>query len=159
MQATGNLLKGPLMTTDQNVASLNAARAQWNAGNLEGYLALYDPGAVLRGYAGVEPGLHGIRRFYQAFWAAFPGSQLAFEDVIAAGEKVACRFVLQGVHGGAFQGIAATGMPVRLPGVTILEFHDGRCVQRWSDADLVGLLQQLGALPSRSLDEAAHGRP
>jgi len=135
--------------SDSNVAALHAAGAQWNAGNLEGYLGLYDPEAVLHGYGGVEPGLSGIRRFYQAFWAAFPGSRLVFEDVFASGEKVACRFLLQGEHRGPFQGIAATGAQINMPGITILEFRNGRCVRRWSYTDAVGLLTQLGAFPSR----------
>jgi steroid delta-isomerase-like uncharacterized protein len=137
------------MTTDANVASHQAAGGQWNAGNLEGYLTLYDPEAVLYGYTGVEPGLAGIRRYYQAFWAAFPGSRLVFEDVFASGQKVACRFLLQGEHRRAFQGIAPTGAQINVPGITILEFRNGRCIQRWSYTDAVGLLQQLGALPSR----------
>jgi steroid delta-isomerase-like uncharacterized protein len=137
------------MATDDNVAALHAAVAHWNAGNLEGYLTLYDPEAVLHGYAGVEPGLSGIRGFYQSFWAAFPGSRLVLEDVFAAGNKVASRFVLEGEHRGAFQGIAATGAQINVPGITILEFRDGRCFRRWSYTDSVGLLQQLGAFPSR----------
>jgi len=120
------------MSADRNVAALHDAGAQWNSGHLEGYLALYDPEAILQGYAGVEPGLPSIRRFYQAFWAAFPGSRLTFEDVFASGEKV-----------------PPTGVQITMPGITILEFRDGKCTRRWSYADSVGLLQQLGALPSR----------
>ncbi len=137
------------MSADRNVAALHDAGAQWNSGHLEGYLALYDPEAILQGYAGVEPGLPSIRRFYQAFWAAFPGSRLTFEDVFASGEKVACRFVVQGEHRGEFQRMPPTGVQITMPGITILEFRDGKCTRRWSYADSVGLLQQLGALPSR----------
>ena len=135
------------MPTDGNVAALHAALAHWNAANLEGYLALYDPDAVLHGYTGVGPGLSGIRDFYRAFWAAFPGSRIVLEDVFASGEKVACRVLLQGEHRGAFQGIAATGAQINVRGITILEFQSGRCIRRWSCMDGVGLLQQLGALP------------
>ena len=137
------------MPTDANVAVLHAAAAQWNAGSLEGYLALYHPEAVLHGYTGVGPGLSGIRHFYQAFWTAFPGSRLVLEDVIASGEKVACRLLLQGEHRGPYQGIAATGAQINVPGITILEFQAGRCIRRWSRMDAVGLLQQLGEFPSR----------
>jgi predicted ester cyclase len=71
-----------------------------------------------------------------------------FEDVFASGEKVACRFVVQGDHRGEFQRIPPTGVHVTMPGITILEFRGGKCIRRWSYADSVGLLQQLGALPS-----------
>jgi steroid delta-isomerase-like uncharacterized protein len=135
------------MHEQQNEAALAAARDEWNAGNLEGYLRLYAPDAVVHGYAGVEPGLAGIRQFYEAFWTGFPASHLEFEDVFAAGDRVACRYVLRGTHAGAFQGIPATDRSVTMPGITILRFAAGRCVERWSQADFLGLLGQLGVLP------------
>jgi steroid delta-isomerase-like uncharacterized protein len=134
--------------SEQNEAALAAARDEWNAGSLEGYLRLYAPDAVVHGYAGVGPGLAGIRQFYEAFWAGFPGSQLAFDDVFAVEDRVACRFVLRGTHAGEFQGIPATGKRVEVPGITILRFDAGRCVERWSQADFLGLLGQLGVLPA-----------
>ena len=109
------------MSTDRNVAALHDAGAHWNSGDLEGYLALYDPEAILQGYAGVEPGLPSIRRFYQAFWAAFPGSRLTFEDVFASGEKVACRFVVHGEHRGEFQRIPPTGVQITTGRVNLRE--------------------------------------
>jgi predicted ester cyclase len=44
-------------------------------------------------------------------------------------------------------GVAATGKRVSISGITILRFVEGQCVERWSEANFVGLLQQLGALP------------
>jgi steroid delta-isomerase-like uncharacterized protein len=134
--------------SESNVARLQAAVHEWNVGNLEGYLALYDSNAILHGYAGVQPGQAGIRQFYQAFWQAFPDSQLLCEDVFASGDRVACRFVLQGKHLGKFQGIPPTGREITVPGITILEFANGGCIRRWSYTDSAGLLQQLGAVPS-----------
>jgi predicted ester cyclase len=149
MKAGRGAQVGDVMSTDANVAALHAAVACWNAGDLEGYLALYDPEVVLHGYAGVGSGLAGVRQFYQAFWAAFPGCQLALEDVLASGEKVASRVLLQGEHQGVFRGIPPTGRKISVPGITILEFRSAKCIRRWSCMDGVGLLQQLGALPSR----------
>lgn len=127
-----------------NLAALNAAIARWNAGDLEGYLGLYDPEVVLHGYAGVAPGLSGVRQFYQAFWAAFPGCQLVVEDVFASGDRVACRVTLLGEHGGPFRGIPPTGARITVPGITILAFREAKCIERWSCMDSIGLLQQLG---------------
>lgn len=135
------------MSVERNQEVLKRAGLQWNSGSLEGYLTLYDPDVVLHGYVGVEPGFEGVRRFYEGFWAAFPGSTLTFEDTFGSEDKVACRFRLQGTHGGAFQGLPATGRSFELGGITILRFRDGKCVERWSQADFLGLLIQLGAIP------------
>ncbi len=136
------------MSAEGNRSSLERAIGRWNEGDLDGYLELYEAGAVLHGYQGVEPGFEGIRRFYEAFWAAFAGSNITLEDVVAEGEEVACRFTLRGPHGGEFNGIPATGIEVSVPGITVLRFAGGKCVERWSQADFLGLMQQLGVIPA-----------
>ena len=138
------------MAAEDNKATLERARERWNAGDERGYLALYDANAVLHGYPGVEPGLDSIRHFYEGFWAAFPGSQLIFEDVLAEGDRVAVRFRLEGTHQGEFQCIPATGRPIALSGITILRFAGGKCVERWSRADFAGLLSAITTPPQAS---------
>lgn len=136
-----------MASEERNRAVLERARQCWNAQDGPGYLGLYDENAVLHGYPGVEPGFDGIRRFYEAFWAAFPGSRLIFEDVLADGERVAIRFRVEGTHGGEFHGVPATGRPIDLEGITILHFEDGKCIERWSQADLAGLVSDLAVPP------------
>jgi steroid delta-isomerase-like uncharacterized protein len=109
------------------------------------YLELYATDAVIHGYAGLEPGLENIRRFYEAIWSAFPDCRVDIEDSFSHEDRVACRYVLRGTHLGAFQGIPPTGRRVEVPGITILRYVDGKVVERWSQADFAGLLQQLGA--------------
>src|SRR5215212_3803450 len=134
------------MSAQDNTATCERVQRQWNAGNLEGYLELYSPAIVFHDMPGVEPGLDSVRGFYQGFLAAFPGCQLDFEDTVAEGDRVGIRFAVRGTHGGDFQGIPATGKPVALSGLTMLRFEDGRCVERWTQADFMGLLQQIGAI-------------
>jgi molybdate transport system substrate-binding protein len=69
-------------------------------------------------------------------------------DVLAAGDQVATRFSLQGMHRGELMGIAATGRSVTLPGITILRFANGKCVERWSQADFFAVMVQIGAVPA-----------
>jgi predicted ester cyclase len=47
-------------------------------------------------------------------------------------------------------GMPPTGKPIVFEGITILHFEDGKCVRHWSQADFIGLLQPLGALPATS---------
>jgi hypothetical protein len=35
-----------------------------------------------------------------------------------------------------------------LTGITIFRLEDGRIVEEWSESDTLGLLQQIGAIPS-----------
>ena len=137
------------MSTAENKAILQRAAENFsNPQHRMAYLELYDPTIVLHGYQGVEPGLASVKQFYQAFWAAFPDCKLVLEDLVAEGDKVACRFVVYATHQGEFQGIPATGKQIALPGITILQFANSRCIERWSQADFVGLLQQLGVMPA-----------
>lgn len=133
---------------DERIALLLRVRDRWNAGDLDGYLDLYDEDVVLHGHAGIEPGFEGVRKFYESFFAAFPGSCLEFEDVFGAEDKVTCRFSVQGHHGGPFQGIPPTHKDFHLHGITVLRFDGTKCVERWSQADFLSLLQQLGVIPS-----------
>ena len=44
-------------------------------------------------------------------------------------------------------GVPATGRDAVLPITTILRVEDGHCLERWSTADMLGLMIQLGAIP------------
>ena len=136
------------MSTEQNRAALDAAIAAWNSGDGETYLKLYDPSVRHHGL-GPEPlDQAGNRAFYEGLWAAFPGSQITIDDIIAEDDQLAVRFRLTGEHHGEFMGVAPTGRAFVLNGQTVMRFRDGRVVERWTTSDLLGLLIQLGALPA-----------
>jgi predicted ester cyclase len=129
--------------------TLETARAAWNAGDLDGYLQLYDDAIVLHGYDPDPMDRTGVRGFYEAIFAGFDSPQLEFHDVLWDRDQCAIRFTMSGRHVGPFHGIEATGQDVALPGITILRFNDaGRCAERWSRADFLGLMMQLGAIPA-----------
>ena len=59
-----------------------------------------------------------------------------------------CLFTLSAIHTGEFNGIPATGKPVQVNRISILRFAGGKCVERWSETDFMGLLQQIGVIPA-----------
>lgn len=134
-------------TLAANSTALDTAIERWNAGDLDGYLGLYDDGVVLHGYTPEPMAKPAVREFYGAIMAAFPGCRITVHETFTEGERLACRFTLTGRHDGPFLGVPATGTDIALPGITILHFRDGRCVERWSSADMLGVLVQIGAVP------------
>jgi steroid delta-isomerase-like uncharacterized protein len=128
-------------------AALDRAIARWNAGDLDGYLDLYGESIKLHGYSPEPMDKAAVRGFYEGIHAAFPDPPLAIHDVFGSDEQLCCRFTMGGLHRGEFMGVPATGREISLDGITVLRFENAKCVERWSQADLLGLLTQLGALP------------
>ena len=81
--------------------------------------------------------------------AAFPDIQLTVEDQVAEGDKVVTRYTLRGTHKGEFAGIAPTDKQVTFTGIWIYRIEGGKIVERWGNSDRAGLLEQIGAIPSR----------
>lgn len=83
-----------------------------------------------------------------ALYSAFPDIHVTFEDEMAMGDKVVIRWTVRATHTGALRNIPATGKPVTWTGITIVRVADGKIVEQWQEVDLLGLMQQLGAISS-----------
>ena len=129
------------------------ARQRWNTGDLAGYLTLYSDEVLLYGASPEPMGKEQIAGFYAAIWSALGGAErpnprLEFHEVLVDGDLYSCRFTMTGEHRGDFLGVPATGRPYQLPGITIMRFRGEQVVERWSSADFLGLLVQIGAVPA-----------
>jgi predicted ester cyclase len=121
------------------------AVARWSAGDLDGYLALYQPSCLTYGL-GPEPlDLVGLREFYEQIFAAFEGTSLTPEDLLAEDDRVVIRFTFRGTHVGEFMGTPPSGADVAMTGMSLLRYEHGLIVERWNTSDFFGLLQQIGA--------------
>jgi predicted ester cyclase len=124
------------------------ARGKWNAGDLTGYLTLYDESIKLHGYAPEPMDKITVNGFYQQIWSSFGSPPpLEFHEVMTDGDLYCCRFTMTGIHRGSFMGVPASGRPIVLAGISMMRFANGRVVERWSSADFLGLMIQIGAIP------------
>ena len=99
---------------------------------------------------GQAPGVEGVKQTFTMFRTAFPDLYFTAAEQIAEGDKIASRVVTRGITAtSAYQGIPATGKKVKSEEIDILRFANGKTVERWGVFDNLGLLQQLGAIPSR----------
>ena len=61
----------------------------------------------------------------------------------------------RGTHRGEFQGIPPTGKEVAFSSMEFNRVRDGKVEEHWVELDLLGLMQQLGAIPEPGQEEVA----
>jgi steroid delta-isomerase-like uncharacterized protein len=96
---------------------------------------------------GLPPGLAGAKAVHRILMQAFPDQHVEIDDLIAEGDTVAGRLTVSGTHRGEFMGIPPTNKPFTILGFFFARIADGKIVERWSVADALGAMQQIGALP------------
>ena len=132
------------MSAEENKAVSNRVAAAIGKGDLDALDELMAPDLAEE----FKQNIAEIRR-------AFPDYAGTNVDQIAEGDKVANRFVFLGTHLGEFMGVAPTGKRVEFIGNSIDRVVESRIVESWVEVDLLGVLQQLGAVPEAGQAEEA----
>jgi predicted ester cyclase len=121
-----------------------------NAGDIAGFGDLVADDFVERqGGPGLPPTKEGTLEFFRILLAAFPDMRMDVEDLIASGDKTVARVKVTGTHKGEFMGVRPAGTRVEVQLIDIMRFDDaGLVCEHWGVADLLSLMQQLGAVPA-----------
>ena len=90
-------------------------------------------------------GIEGHRKTIALNRRAFSDIEITIEDQIAEGDRLATRWSATMTHVGELGGTPASGKRVRISGITVERFEDGKVVEAWRCMDTLGLLQQIGA--------------
>ena len=136
------------MDAQRNKARTLEAVAALNGGDLDGYLAIYAPGAVVHGLPDhVTSDAAGHRDLLTEIRRALPDFRAEVGAVVAEGDLLAARITYTGTHRGVLNGVVATGRVLTWDAMTFRRFDDeGRVVERWIIGDDLALLHQLGLL-------------
>lgn len=89
-----------------------------------------------------------LREHIIVFSQGLPGYQLHEDDLIAEGDSVVLRCQIVGTHQGDLLGHAATGNNVNVSAIIIYRVENERITKFWAEADMLGLFQQIGAIPA-----------
>ena len=103
------------------------------------------------GVPGIPPGPAGQKQLISTYQTALPDAHWQVEDMIMEGDKVVTRWTGSGTHKAELPGnppIPATGKRVSVPGIWIHRITGGKIVQCWNVWDTLGMLRQLGVIPS-----------
>lgn len=94
---------------------------------------------------GLSPGREGLKQAFRLFQHATPGTH-RIEEQIAEGDKVVTRLTSIGKHEGDLPGAPRTGNDLKMTSITIHRIANGKLVEKWSEKDVLGFLQQIGAM-------------
>jgi predicted ester cyclase len=143
------------MTVEENKALVrHFVEEFWNEGHTAVADDLFAPVAEIHMPTGEGVDVDGLKGFAGAFRGSFPDWHSTFEELVAEGDRVAERWSGRGTHRGELQGIPPTGKRVEVPGSVFYRIIEGKIVEFRGQLDMMGMMQQLGVMPSRQHAEA-----
>jgi predicted ester cyclase len=98
-------------------------------------------------------GAAGLATIVRKVQAAFPDITMKPLDVVADGDTVVVRAVMEGTHTGTLefqQPLPATGKHVRIEQVFGYRLREGKVVETWMTMDRLDFMRQLGLAPQSS---------
>ena len=127
----------------------------YNEGDLDACMQLYAEDAVQRMHDGTFEGLGPIRDRLARDLVAFPDARYVVASFAEDGERFADEWTFTGTNRGPFRlpnrsEIPATGKPVKIKGMELVEVRDGKIVVDNLYYDFMASLVQLGLVPQRA---------
>ena len=119
----------------------------WNRHNIDATDELVSPD-YLNHAASPENQRAGAKYSLNWLFSVFPDHHFDIEDAVAEGDKVAVRGTMTGTHEGELLGIAPTGERVVVQQVHWFRVADGKVAEHWAVRDDLGMMRQLGVMPS-----------
>ncbi len=95
-----------------------------------------------------HPVLTESKPFYQQLFAAFPDMHGTVQETVSEGAWVTTRTMVSGTMQGPFMGMAPTGKHATWEVIQMLRIADGTIVESHGQADVMGMMQQLGLGPA-----------
>jgi steroid delta-isomerase-like uncharacterized protein len=99
------------------------------------------------GMPGQPEGKEGVRFFVNAMRGAFSDLKATCDVTLDSGDLACARVTITGKHTGEFMGVPASDKSVEIESIDIIRIEDGKCAEHWGVTDIMGLMQQLGAIP------------
>ncbi|PSR05296.1 MAG: hypothetical protein BRD50_01410 [Bacteroidetes bacterium SW_11_45_7] len=134
--------------SDQEITRLAAEYMQiWSAGQ-EDLLNQYASSNIEVEYTHFDKVYRGIEDYKQMLVMThnyFPDMVISVNDVIPAANRATVDWMYSGTHqSGYLFGVEASGQTVRVHGLTVLNFQDGKVIKEKGLVDNLALMMQLG---------------
>ena len=132
----------------------------WSGGNYDLAHEIIAPVMTVHGAGGQAVGMgpDGLIDLIKTWRTAFPDGKMTVDELIVDGDLVGIRNTWHGTHTADFYGIPASGKTVHVTSIGIDRVKDGQVVEGWGELDMIGMMQQLGAMPMVGQGAVATGK-
>lgn len=93
-----------------------------------------------------KEGIANIKELEQTYNTAFPNKKVHIDELIPAEDKVIVRWTASAVHKGELEGISPTNKSIKISGISIYRFQNGKIIEITQQWDRLGLLEQIGEI-------------
>ena len=93
-------------------------------------------------------GPQAVKDHLTSLKGAFPDLIFDIDGIVAEGDDIVVRWTARGTNTGDYFGMPATGKPIEITGMNTWVTRDGKAIEGWVNRDDMGLLQQLGVIPT-----------
>jgi steroid delta-isomerase-like uncharacterized protein len=141
------------VSTAENKRLAREAIRIWTTGDLDAADDIYAPNYVNHQHhnPGDPQDLHGVeamKSFAAEFRRAFPDFHDSIDIQVAEDDLEVTRFTSTGTHRGTFMGVEPTNKELVWTGISIDRITGGKILESWANWDMMGMMQQLGAISS-----------
>ena len=121
----------------------------WNKKNYDIVYEYVDQDFTAHGAGGqrLKQGPEGPKGMVKAWHAAMPDGKMTIDDIITEGELSTIRMTWEATHTGKFGDIPPSGKRIKVTSIGIDKVVNGKITEGWGELDMLGMLQQMGAIP------------
>jgi len=116
----------------------------WGLGKLDAVDDIVSNDIIIHVASRDIKGIENFKKFIMSYRSAFPDIKFTIEEHITQGDTGVDRWTARGSHQGELQGSLPTGKQMKVRGIDITRFLDGKMVERWGQFDFLGMMMQLG---------------
>jgi predicted ester cyclase len=157
--------EGSAVTTEENKALVRQVIEAHNRQDWQATVACFSPDASNHGR---RVGREGIARVFQSLYAAFPDFHFELDLLLTDGDWVVAYQTMSGTHrgsphlpvlGGLLSDVPPTGKRVAVPNIHCYRIENGLIAEHRAVRDDLGMMQQLGLLPTTTHSAGDISRP
>ena len=93
-------------------------------------------------------GINDMKKNTIEVYDAFPDFHMTVDEIIVIEDGIVGRFTMTGTFKGGLMGMSPTNKKMAVSVIVISRFAGGKVVEEWERFDTLGMLQQLGVIPT-----------